>query len=141
MLRRRRTTRRPGKFDPNDDHRVKHTRIGVWDLYEERQTMPPIQIPGSSSLETYSQIIQCIPHVVRMLKDILNIKNSWLLLSTFLVLETLESLLPAISLWYVAKLYATLCEFMTSIPRYSGQLLHLVISSFVLICIARLSNT
>lgn len=134
MWRGRRSTKRPGKFDPKDDRRVKHTRIGVWDLYEERQTdLPPI-IAGSSSFETYSQIIQCTPHVVRMLKDVLSIKDCWLLLSAFLLVEVLASLLPAISLWYVTKLYATPCESITSIPRYSGQLLHLVIPSFISIC-------
>jgi hypothetical protein len=107
---RQRTTRRSGTFDPNDAQRVKHSRIGVWDLYEELPTnLPPI--PGSSRLETYAQIIQCMPYVVRMLKDILSIKRSWLLLCTFLVVEVFISLLPAVSLWYVIKLCPTLCTF------------------------------
>ncbi|KAG1777296.1 P-loop containing nucleoside triphosphate hydrolase protein [Suillus placidus] len=104
MARRRRTTTRPGKFDPEDARRVKHTRIGVWDLYEDRQTDMP-HIPGSSRLETYSQIVQSMPHVLRMLKDILSIRQCWLLLSVFLVVEVLASLTPAISLWYAPKLY------------------------------------
>jgi hypothetical protein len=96
-------TTRPGKFDPEDARRVKHTRIGVWDLYEDRQTDIP-RIPGSSRLETYSQIVQSMPHVLRMLKDILSSRQCWLLLSVFLVVEVLASLTPAISLWYTPKL-------------------------------------
>jgi hypothetical protein len=118
---------RPGKFDPEDTDRVKHTSVGVWDLYEERQKadMPPI--PGSSRLETYAQIIQCTPYVVRMLKDILSIKRCRVFLSAYLVVELLTSLEPAISLWYVTKLY--FCTSITSLPRYSGQLLRLVMTS------------
>jgi hypothetical protein len=117
---------RPGKFDPEDTDRVKHTSVGVWDLYEEHQTnMPPI--PGSSRLETYAQIVQCTPYVVRMLKDILSIKRCRVLLSAYLVVELLTSLTPAVSLWYVTKLY--LLTSITSLPRYSGQLLRLVMTS------------
>ncbi|KAG1725553.1 P-loop containing nucleoside triphosphate hydrolase protein [Suillus paluster] len=101
--RRRTTTTRPGKFDPQDA-RVKHTRIGVWDLYEDRQTDSMPRIPGSSRLETYAQIVQSFPHVVRMLKDILSIKRCWLLLSVFFVVEILASLTPAVSLWYSGQL-------------------------------------
>ncbi|OJA13412.1 hypothetical protein AZE42_05944 [Rhizopogon vesiculosus] len=102
-IRGRRTKRRPGTFDPNDAHRVKHTRIGVWDLYQEHQTdLPPI--PGSSRLETYAQIIQSMPYVIRMLKDILSIRRCWVLLSAFLVVEVLNSLVPAVSLWYSGQL-------------------------------------
>ncbi|KAG1746810.1 P-loop containing nucleoside triphosphate hydrolase protein [Suillus lakei] len=103
MRRIRRTTTRQGKFDPQDARRVKHTRIGVWDLYEDRQTDIP-NIPGSSRLETYAQIVQSMPHVLRMLKDILSIRQCWLLLSVFFVLEVLASLIPAISLWYSGQL-------------------------------------
>lgn len=104
MARRRRTTTtRSGKFDPEDARRVKHTRIGVWDLYEDRQTDIP-RIPGSSRLETYAQIVQSMPHVLRMLKDILSIRQCRLLLSVFLVVEVLASLTPAISLWYSGQL-------------------------------------
>ncbi|KAJ8595027.1 P-loop containing nucleoside triphosphate hydrolase protein [Rhizopogon salebrosus TDB-379] len=95
---------RPGNFDPGDTDRVKHTSVGVWDLYEERQKadMPPI--PGSSRLETYAQIVQCMPYVVRMLKDILSIRRCRVLLSAYLVVEVLTSLEPAISLWYSGQL-------------------------------------
>ncbi|KAG0703054.1 P-loop containing nucleoside triphosphate hydrolase protein, partial [Suillus ampliporus] len=94
---------RAGTVDPQDARRVKHTRIGIWDLYEERQTELP-RIPGSSLLETYAQILESMPHVVRMFKDILSIRRVRMLLPAFLVVELLNSLIPAISLWYSGQL-------------------------------------
>jgi hypothetical protein len=123
---------RPGKFDPKDTRRVKHTRVGVWDLYEELQTdLPPI--PGASRLEKYAEIVQSMPYVVRMLKDILSIKRCGVLLSAYLVVEVLISLIPALALWYVTKLYTRMS--LMSLPRYSGQLLRLVIPSLVSIAL------
>ncbi|KAH7926211.1 P-loop containing nucleoside triphosphate hydrolase protein [Leucogyrophana mollusca] len=106
-MRKTRISNRQGTFNPEDAVRVKHTRIGVWDLYEERQTDMP-HIPGSSRLETYAQMIQSMPYVWRMTKDIFSIKKCWILLSLYLIVEFITSLIPAVSLWY------------------SGQLLHLV---------------
>jgi len=101
-LPRPRRSKRPGKFDPKDNH-VKHTRIGVWDLYEEIRTDVTPIIPGSSGLETYAQIVQCMPYVVRMLKDVLSIKRCRTLFAAFFVVEVSSSLLPAVSLWYAHR--------------------------------------
>ncbi|KAG2034310.1 P-loop containing nucleoside triphosphate hydrolase protein [Suillus americanus] len=103
-------TTRAGKVDPQDARRVKHTRIGVWDLYEERQT----DKPGSSIFETYAQIRESSPYVLRMLKDILSIRRVQILLPIFLIVEVLYSLMPAVSLWYVIYLKATSLIFTTS---------------------------
>ncbi|KAG1889212.1 P-loop containing nucleoside triphosphate hydrolase protein [Suillus subluteus] len=91
---------RAGKVDPQDARRVKYTRIGVWDFYEERQT----DKPGSSIFETYTQIRESSPYVLRMLKDILSIRRIQILLPIFLVVEVLDSLMPAVSLWYFGRL-------------------------------------
>ncbi|KAG1777301.1 P-loop containing nucleoside triphosphate hydrolase protein [Suillus placidus] len=92
------------KIDPRDTSRYKHTRIGVWDLYEERLTEYWPYIPGSSIRETCGQIMESMPHIVQMLRDVLSIRRSWLLLSAFFVVEVLSSLIPAISLWYFGQL-------------------------------------
>ncbi|KAG1777293.1 P-loop containing nucleoside triphosphate hydrolase protein [Suillus placidus] len=97
---------RARKVDPQDARRVRHTRIGVWDLYEDLQTDFPRKM-GLSRSKTYAQIVQTMPYIARMFKDILSIRRARMLLPAFLAVEVLESLLPAISLWY------------------SGQLLHL----------------
>ncbi|KAG2345400.1 hypothetical protein BDR05DRAFT_998534 [Suillus weaverae] len=97
---------RAGKVDPQDARRVRHTRIGVWDLYEDLQTDFSRKM-GLSRSKTYAQLVQTMPYIARMFKDILSIRRARMLLPAFLAVEVLESLLPAISLWY------------------SGQLLHL----------------
>ncbi|KAF9229816.1 P-loop containing nucleoside triphosphate hydrolase protein, partial [Gyrodon lividus] len=104
--RKRKPLARAGVFDPEDVNRIKHTRIGVWDLYEERQS--DLRIPGASRIETASQMIQGLPYVWRMLKDICSIRRCFMLMSLYFLVEVAASLIPAISLWY------------------SGQLLHLV---------------
>lgn len=41
------------KIDPRNTRRFKHTRIGVWDFYEERRT--EYYIPGSTIRKTCGQ--------------------------------------------------------------------------------------
>ena len=90
---------RKGTFDPNDTHRVKHTRIGVWDLYEELN--PDLEnIPWSTSLEKLLEAYACLPYLLRMCMDILSIRSCWFLLVAYLTADFLNSLLPAASLWY-----------------------------------------
>jgi hypothetical protein len=87
------------KIDPRDTRRFKYTRIGVWDLYEERWSNT-YYIPGSSILRmSCGPIIESMPYVMQMLRDVLSIRRSWLFLSAFFIVEVLISLIPAISLW------------------------------------------
>ncbi|KAH9891326.1 P-loop containing nucleoside triphosphate hydrolase protein [Cubamyces lactineus] len=109
MVRARRMARssRKGTFDPNDTHRVKHTRIGVWDLYEEIN--PDLEnIPGSTSLEKLLEAYACLPYLLRMCADILSIRSCWFLLVAYLTADFLHSLLPAASLWYSGQLITIL---------------------------------
>lgn len=87
------------KPDPKYARRVRHTRIGIWDLYEDRET------DVSRIAWTYAQIVQNVPHILHALKDILSIRQAWMLLSAFLVIEVLASLIPAVSLWYTGQLF------------------------------------
>ena len=85
-------------FDTEDSKRVKHSRLGVWDLYEERH--PELsRIPGASRAESYLEIAQSLPYVWRMIRDIGCIKNCWLLLSLYLFVTILSALVPAVALW------------------------------------------
>ena len=91
--------RRPqGTFDVEDDRRVKHTKIGVWDLYEERvsQSWLPSSFPA---IEEYLQVFQNVPYVWKMVKDIAGIQGCWLLLTLYVVIDIISSLIPALSLW------------------------------------------
>ncbi|KAI0089816.1 P-loop containing nucleoside triphosphate hydrolase protein [Irpex rosettiformis] len=100
---RTRVTSRRGVFNPEDNTRVKHTRLGVWDLYEEKE--PELaSIPGSSRLERFLSLKQSIPYLWMMLKDIGRIKSCWMLLMCYGVLVFVGSLIPALSIWYKGKM-------------------------------------
>ena len=87
-------------FDPDDAKRVRHTKLGVWDLYEE--ITPQIQhIPGSSKIEQYGEVIQAFPYVWRMFKDLGTLKDCQLRLILLLAVQTVVALIPAVALWYV----------------------------------------
>ena len=89
---------RKGTFDPTDSSRVTHTRMGVWDLYEEMN--PGFEhIPGSSWLEKSLEVYACLPYLLRIIKDILSIRSCWFLLTSYAIAETLQALLPAVTLW------------------------------------------
>lgn len=96
----RKPLQRPGVFNPHDNARIKHTRIGVWDLYEEKHS--DIPIPGASRLEITSQMLQDLPYVWIMLKDICRIRRCLVLVMLYLAAEVAASLIPAISLWSVS---------------------------------------
>lgn len=94
----RRITSRKGVFNPDDATRVKHTRMGVWDLYEEKQ--PELdRVPGLSRLEKFLSLKQTLPYIWRMVKDISGIRGCGLLLLSYLVIELLMALVPAAVLW------------------------------------------
>ncbi|KAG1880462.1 P-loop containing nucleoside triphosphate hydrolase protein [Suillus tomentosus] len=87
-----------GEFDHKDTRRFKHTRIGIWDLYEERQTLARKRL--SLILQTYAPIIYNFPLLVRMFKDVLSIKRCSILLPAYFIVRVSASLIPAVSLWY-----------------------------------------
>ncbi|KAI0363046.1 P-loop containing nucleoside triphosphate hydrolase protein [Pilatotrama ljubarskyi] len=104
LLRHRRVSDQKGVFDPNDSKRVKHTRLGVWDLYEEKPQAKALSIPGASILENQAEILKSLPYVSRMIKDVLSIPTCKLLLSIFFALELAKASLPALALWYQGQL-------------------------------------
>ncbi|KAG1768462.1 P-loop containing nucleoside triphosphate hydrolase protein [Suillus placidus] len=124
---------RTGEFDHQDARRFKHTRSGIWDLYEERQSNLP-RIPVSSISETYTLIIQSVPHLVRMLKDVLGIRRCSMLLSAYLVVEVLASLIPAVSLWYSGQLLRLVESAMETRTVDTTVLVHFAVAH--LICTA-----
>ncbi|THH11373.1 hypothetical protein EW145_g713 [Phellinidium pouzarii] len=103
MRKRRQWTSLKGTFDPDDARRVKHTRVGVWDLYEE--ISPELKdVPGSAKLEQFNGIKQSLPYVWRMLKDLGRLRSCWLLLVSYASITALLSLLPAVALWYSGQM-------------------------------------
>ena len=91
------------EFNPEDKSRVKHSQIGVWDLYEEIQ--PELDfVPGIGKLEQLHGIKQTLPYIWRMVKDVGRLKNCWTLLTVYAASTLIISLLPAVGLWYSGKL-------------------------------------
>ncbi|KAJ3986368.1 P-loop containing nucleoside triphosphate hydrolase protein [Lentinula detonsa] len=99
-------TNRKGKFDPNDENQVKHTKIGkVWDLYQERQPeLAKVPFSARLNLERYLGLYDSLPFVWRMLKDIGSIRACWLYLGLYLAVQLALSLIPAVELWYSGQL-------------------------------------
>jgi hypothetical protein len=95
---------RKGAFDPEDKSRVKHSRIGVWDLYEE--ITPRLGLIGWSSFQPLFDIVENVPYVWRMIMDVASIRDCSILLLAYLFIELLASLLPALSLWFVKSVFA-----------------------------------
>ncbi|KAK7688165.1 hypothetical protein QCA50_008535 [Cerrena zonata] len=96
-------TRRKGTFDPDDTTRVKHTRVGVWDLYEE--ITPELQnIPGASNYERFLEWKRDLPYVWLMLKDISSIRRCWPLFFSYFCVEFALALMPAMNLWFKGQL-------------------------------------
>jgi hypothetical protein len=89
-----------GSFDPDDANTVMHTRLGVWDIYE--QVDPGIiRLPWVSGLARRLEVLNDLPYVWRMLKDVASIKSSWLYFLIYCTVELLSALLPAVTLWFV----------------------------------------
>ncbi|KAJ7743846.1 P-loop containing nucleoside triphosphate hydrolase protein [Mycena metata] len=99
--RRQPVTSKDGTFDPDDVAKVKHTRMGIWDLYEEIE--PKLKLVPRSMrlrLETYHEMKGSFPYVLRMFKEIGSIKACWWLLSGYLIVALVLALIPAVELWY-----------------------------------------
>ena len=80
----------------------KHTKAGIWDAYEQ---IPAgrlnINIPGVSKLAQGLEIVEDLPFVWRMVKDVATIKSCWYYLCLFTFVKLLVSLEPAVALWFV----------------------------------------
>ncbi|KAH9855737.1 P-loop containing nucleoside triphosphate hydrolase protein [Lenzites betulinus] len=92
-----------GVFDISDTRRVKHTRIGVWDVYEEKAG-PTVKLPGAAVFEQHAEVVQCLPYIWRMIKDVLAIPYCTFLLWLFLMMETAMAFMPALTLWFQGQL-------------------------------------
>lgn len=90
---------RKGEFNINDKKSVKHTRYGVWDVYEERLSSTSV-LPGLAVLEQQAEIVKCMPFVWRMFRDVLALPYCAFLLVVFFAAELGQAFMPAFSLWY-----------------------------------------
>jgi len=100
--------KRKGNFDISDTSKIKHTKVGIWDLYEEKA--PELSkipfydfISSRFSVEPVLEIWQNAPHIWRMLVDVANIEGCWWLLGMVVLIDLIASLIPAMTLWYSSQ--------------------------------------
>jgi len=96
---RRRSKKAKGNtFDPLDESLVEHRKLGVWDLYVERD--PNLSyFPASWRIERYAGLLADLPYLWRTIRDVGTV--TWPLLFLFVSFTLIKSLVPALNLWYV----------------------------------------
>ncbi|KAK7060894.1 hypothetical protein VNI00_000627 [Paramarasmius palmivorus] len=131
---------RKGKFDPEDEKNVKHTRVGVWDLYEEKQPeLERIPLSKRLNVEHYLEMYNSLPFVWMMMKDIGSIRSCWFYMAVYLLIEIVSSLIPAISLWYSGQLLKIVQTAVDERIVDKDLLLHVAIGRFACSIITHLS--
>jgi len=85
-------------FKPRDGKVLEHRKVGVWDLYQERDQLLSY-FPTSWKIEAYAGIWKDLPYLWRTLRDLFTVSGP--LLSLYLFLTFVKSLLPALTLWCV----------------------------------------
>jgi len=93
-------SKRTDAFNPDDAEKVKYTRIGVWDVYEEHNPVFT-KLPGTTWLEPYMQMWNDLPYLWRMMQDLSTLRSCWLLLGCYVLVTVAEAMIPALSLWCV----------------------------------------
>ena len=86
---------------------VRHTRLGVWDLYEDLDTERKEVLGLSAQIEDAKQ---CLPYVWRMLVEISRLRDCRMLLAAAAVVHAALAFVPAVSLWCAFTLYFQICE-------------------------------
>ncbi|KAI9507419.1 HlyB/MsbA family ABC transporter [Russula earlei] len=88
-------------FVPQNGALVEHRKVGVWDLYVERDAVLSY-FPTSWRIEEYAELLNDIPYLWRTLRDVATL--AWPLLLLYVALTLMISLVPALNLWFSAQL-------------------------------------
>jgi hypothetical protein len=96
----------PAPFNPEAEH-VTHTRIGVWDLYEDKRHKTE-RIPSSSFLQKFDETLTSLPFFIRAVKTLAVLCYNTLML--YLISSLITSLLPATALYYSGQLLRVVQE-------------------------------
>jgi hypothetical protein len=85
-------------FDPQSETLVEHQKLGVWDLYVERD--PKLSyLPASWKVEEYAEMFNDLHYLWRTIRDVG--KVAWPLLLLYVAITLMSTSLPALKLWYV----------------------------------------
>jgi hypothetical protein len=86
-------------FDPQNETLVEHRKLGVWDLYIERDSKLSL-FPTSWKIEEYLGMWNDLPYLWRTMRDVGSV--AWPLLLLYVAITAAGSLIPALSLWCVS---------------------------------------
>lgn len=87
------------KESPQLKKRIKRSRFGVWDFYEEKyDDVQAMDMLTSISFE-YEEVLESLPYVRRMIKDVASIPGCRRLVSMYALNRIVTSLIPAASIW------------------------------------------
>ncbi|KAJ3547937.1 hypothetical protein NMY22_g1463 [Coprinellus aureogranulatus] len=94
-------------FDPDDRSTVRHTKAGVWDIYEDisgssRRNL--FQLPFLSKIKAVMEAYKGYKHVTRMIHDIVTVEDCWMYFTAWVMLRVLAAFMPAATLWYTGQL-------------------------------------
>ncbi|KAH9054296.1 HlyB/MsbA family ABC transporter [Lactarius vividus] len=90
-----------GTFDPQNETLVEHRKLGVWDLYIERNSkLSPF--PLLWKIQEYVGMWNDLPYLWRTIRDVGTV--AWPLLLLYVAIMTASSLVPALNLWFYGHL-------------------------------------
>ena len=85
-------------FEPRKGKVLEYTRIGIWDLYQERDQLLSY-LPTSWKIDAYAEMWNDLPYLWKTIRDLASV--AWPTLSLYLVLTLARALMPALTLWCV----------------------------------------
>ena len=77
---------------------VKHTRLGIWDHYEEKDP-DGRRLAVGDSFQAARETLAVLPYALRAVQDILAIPECKLQVAVFTASEFADAIIPAISVW------------------------------------------
>ena len=87
-----------GDSNPYADRIVTHSRIGIWDWYEEKDPDGALISPLEWR-KRYSDIAESFQYVVRAVKDLLRIPGCKVQFTIYMVTGLGVALIPAATIW------------------------------------------
>jgi len=88
-------------FEPRKGKVIQHTKIGVWDLYQERDRFLSY-LPTSLKIDAYAEMWNDLPYLWKTIGDLFSV--AWSMMTLYLFLTIVKSVLPALTLWCVRLL-------------------------------------
>ncbi|KAI0757787.1 HlyB/MsbA family ABC transporter [Daedaleopsis nitida] len=77
---------------------VRHHRVGVWDVYMEDDPDGGRIAFGSALAKKVSELTECAPYLVRMIRDVLDIPGCKLQVAIYAISDLVSGVIPAVSL-------------------------------------------